>query len=149
MFDLREQVGNLPGFTDIRWHAKRSGRVYAGKFDRQVRRISRAAQTVITEYTWPGNVRELQHAIERAVILSTDDEVSLQDLPDEVRGQQPPTTPSIQRAEREDLDAIADERARLERALELGGGNRERAAELLGMSRTTLWRRMRKQGLLD
>ncbi|MEM7517651.1 MAG: helix-turn-helix domain-containing protein, partial [Planctomycetota bacterium] len=96
-----------------------------------------------------GNVRELQNAIERAVILSENDEVNLEDLPEEVRTgrtlQEP--SPAFEITARINADPPAKEKARIERALSDASGNRDRAAELLGISRTTLWRRMKKLGL--
>lgn len=131
---------------------------FARKLGRPVQRISRAAAVAITAHGWPGNVRELQNALERAVILSVNDEVGVEDLPAEVRGTtadrvapnptpgQAPDVPAAREVRR--LAGIPDERERLLAALDAAGGHRERAAGLLGMSRTSLWRRMRRHDLL-
>ena len=94
-------------------------------------------------------MRELQHAIERAVILSPGPLVSERDLPPEVL--QTTATPPARPAAPAATPAPAfrsggTEREDVERALAAVEGNRERAAGLLGISRTTLWRRMRRTG---
>ncbi|MFT7541604.1 MAG: two-component system response regulator HydG [Gammaproteobacteria bacterium] len=129
----------------------------AERLSRPVTTISREARSAILAYNWPGNVRELQNALERAVIMSENDEVNLEDLPVEVHspGSDPEritgdeiATPDIPAETLEQLQSLPNERARIQRALDVTEGNRERAAEILGMSRTTLWRRMKKRGLL-
>jgi len=125
----------------------------ASKLNRAVTTISREARAAISAYDWPGNVRELQNALERAVIMSENDEVNVEDLPAEVRlleaqdALETPSAPQARSAQQDGLRGVPDERTRIERALELARGNRERAAELLDISRTTLWRRMKKYGL--
>ncbi len=127
---------------------------FARKLGRSVDRIAREARAAIAAYRWPGNVRELQNAMERAVILSANDEVNLEDLPVEVRNQEeaepprPSRQPSVSPKLRQSILNTADEGERIWAALQALRGNRDRAASLLGMSRTTLWRRMRKFGLL-
>ncbi len=123
------------------------------------KRLSRDAKCAIGAHAWPGNVRELQHAIERGVILAAGDVVELDDLPpDVVGGADQRARAGATRAGRQaavlpggdaagELAAIEDEPARVRRALELASGNRESAAALLGVSRTTLWRRMRALGI--
>ncbi len=130
--------------------------VYADKFSRPVRCFARSARAAILAYSWPGNVRELQHAIERSVIMSVGEEVRLEDLPAVVAGKsgamQMATLRSVDPSSdecRQQLDELTDERARISKALEFAAGNRERAADLLRISRTTLWRRMKAQDLYD
>ncbi|MEM7307950.1 MAG: sigma-54-dependent Fis family transcriptional regulator [Planctomycetota bacterium] len=116
---------------------------------RPVRSLSRAAKATIAAYGWPGNVRELRNAMERAAILSVGDEVGPNDLPPEVAGGAAAGAGSAEDAAlRERLGQLRDEGARISAALEASAGSRVRAAELLGMSRTTLWRRMKQHGLL-
>jgi len=128
--------------------------VFARKFSKELRGFTRAAKCAIASYRWPGNVRELQNAVQRGVILTQGDQVELEDLPESVitgaRRTEPAhleETPYDAGEGRDDdeplLRDIADERERIRRALQLAGGNRERAASMLGMSRTTLWRRMK------
>jgi two-component system response regulator HydG len=95
-------------------------------------------------YDWPGNVRELENCMERAVALARFDHVSVEDLPEKVRAFKPDKL----KLAIEDSDEILtlDELARryILRALRIVGGNRSRAAELLGLDRRTLYRRMEK-----
>jgi DNA-binding NtrC family response regulator len=134
--------------------AKHFAGVYAEQFSKEIRGLARAAKCAVAAYHWPGNVRELQNAIQRGVILTQGDQVELEDLPDNVitgarqpspqpRPEPPPGTEQRSEDAGPVLRAIEDERERIRRALDLAGGNRERAASMLGVSRTTLWRRMR------
>lgn len=124
--------------------------LYAERFERDVRHLSRSARNAILSYPWPGNVRELQHAMERAVIMAAADQVELEDLPAELQaapeGASAGEAAGERDAARRELEGL-DEAARLARALELADGNRERAASILGVSRTTLWRRLKRHGL--
>ncbi len=110
---------------------------FARKLERPVRALTRRARAAVAAYPWPGNVRELRNTVERAVILSASGKADLDHLP-----------PAVARSVAgEPASTAPDERARIHAALEAAAGNRERAASLLRMSRTTLWRRMKKLGL--
>ncbi len=128
---------------------------FAGKFSkRKVKGLSCEAARAIARYPWPGNVRELEHAIERAVILAGGTIIEITDLPEKVAGYRlekhpvagSPLLPVKEAVAgmHQSLWEIADEAERIHRALQMSSGNREKAAQLLGMSRTTLWRRLRK-----
>jgi len=104
------------------------------------RRLSAEALAMLEGYDWPGNVRELQHAIERAVILATSDEITPADLPDEVRGGgRAPARPagSIEDMERQHIIAT----------LRQVGGHRGKAATLLGIDPKTLYRKIQSYGI--
>lgn len=88
---------------------------------------------------WPGNVRELENALACAVLQSHGEELRPEHLPADLR---PAPTPGARA-----LAAARDERARTLAALEAAQWNRTRAAEALGISRVTLWKRMRRHGL--
>ncbi|MCP5024625.1 MAG: sigma-54-dependent Fis family transcriptional regulator [bacterium] len=129
---------------------------FAAQFSKPLRELSCDARAAIGAYAWPGNVRELQHAIERGVILAAGREVTLADLPEELSGLGggPSRSSSTQTGgttaeEDTQLANIAGEEARIRKALELSNGNRERVAAMLGWSRTTLWRRMKKYSQLE
>jgi Nif-specific regulatory protein len=134
--------------------AKHFAGTYARQFSKPIKGLSRSAKCAIHAYRWPGNVRELQNAVQRGVILAQGELVQLEDLPESVLTGARQTIPNTARAskngpERETADGapalheLTDEREQVRRALELADGNRERAASMLGMSRTTLWRRMK------
>lgn len=115
-----------------------------GNEDRLSDRISPAAVEILRRYDWPGNVRELLGVLEGARIRSGGGPIGVEHLPAAVvatvRGS---SGDPAQRGVPDDGHARASETERILRALRKTGGNRTRAAELLGMSRTTLWRRMR------
>jgi transcriptional regulator with PAS, ATPase and Fis domain len=102
-------------------------------------------------YSWPGNVRELENALEYAVALCTGQTIQIEDLPEEVRAAgaaEPPRAAAPAAPSARPADAGADpERARILEALEVQHWNRQKAAEALGLSRSTLWRRMRDLGI--
>ncbi len=129
--------------------------VYSRRFAKQLEGMTREAACAISGYSWPGNVRELENAIQRAVILAGGRQVELEDLPDHVVLGKPARRPHQPAAARgaapihSALQNITDEKVRIERALELAGGHRERAAALLGVSRTTLWRRAKALGVAE
>jgi DNA-binding NtrC family response regulator len=116
---------------------------------RQVRGIAPAAQVALERYAWPGNVRELRNVLAYAFAIGDGATIELADLPSEVGAPGPPETTFVVAAEPSApaADAVAPELRRIRDALARTGGNRERAARLLGMSRVTLWRRLRDLGL--
>jgi transcriptional regulator with PAS, ATPase and Fis domain len=103
-------------------------------------RFSPEAVRLMLRYTWPGNVRELENAIEYAVAVVKGQTIHSEDLPIEI----------MQAVESEPLlHAIdAEELAKIRTALESHHWNRETTARALGMSRTTLWRKMRELRLV-
>jgi two-component system response regulator HydG len=103
-----------------------------------------AARRALMRHAWPGNVRELEHAVERAVILAPGEFIDESDLRIASAGDD--AAPSGGGAPRgETLDDV--ERATVERALREHGGNVTRAAQMLGLTRQALYRRMEKFGL--
>lgn len=127
---------------DVLLLAEHFVREYAHKFNRSVTSLTSAARRALAAYAWPGNVRELMHAVERGVILAPGDTVDAAHLPARVIEGTiaiSPRPPAVA----DSLAGIKDEAERLTRALELAEGNKAKAARLLGISRTTLWRKMR------
>ena len=102
--------------------------------------VSARTLNELREYSWPGNVRELVHAVERAVILAEDPSLRLQDLL--VRGRAVATPQDPQ----QELNLEALEKAAIRQAIAKHGGNLSRAAQELGLGRTTLYRKMAKHG---
>ena len=112
--------------------------------------VAPMALRLLQEHNWPGNVRELFSVVERAAIRVEGSRIEVQHLPRELRGHDPETEggPAAGKGTRYRAGPdSADERAAIQAALEESNGVRARAAELLGMSRTTLWRKMREYGL--
>ncbi|MEM9554462.1 MAG: sigma 54-interacting transcriptional regulator [Acidobacteriota bacterium] len=92
----------------------------------------------LAAYNWPGNVRELRGAIEHALICCRGVEIQPGDLPPEIAGAAAAGTQEASAP----ADSESDERRRILGAIERAGGNRSRAARLLGISRATLYRRL-------
>jgi len=112
---------------------------YAQKYNLPPRRFSAALIERLLDWSWPGNVRALRHAVERAVILSENDLLEPADFP------LSDAAPAPQTGESSKLDDI--EKAAVLRALETHNNNVSRAAAALGLTRTSLYRRMEKYGL--
>jgi transcriptional regulator with GAF, ATPase, and Fis domain len=114
------------------------------------KRLSLPARLVLNEYDWPGNVRELEHCIERAVIMSEENEIGESDLPPgiliwkEMGGSATSGAPG--KGGLSHILRQVERRAVLE-ALERSGGVQARAARLLGISERSMWYRVKKLGL--
>jgi len=119
-------------------------RKYTRRMRKQVDGFSREAMDVLDAYAFPGNVRELENIVERAVAVSQTAEIQVRDLPPELVGRE---LGGRARSGEPALTLEEIERDYIRRVLEHTGGSRSRAAEILGIDRTSLWRRMRKFGL--
>ena len=95
----------------------------------------------LREYPWPGNVRELVHAVERAVIMAEDSSLHLQDLLVQGHAVATPQDPQQQ------LNLEALEKTAIRQAIAKHGGNLSKAAQELGLGRTTLYRKMSKHAI--
>ncbi len=104
---------------------------------------------VLLDYPWPGSVRQLANAIEYAVAVSKLETILPEDLSEEVRHHRPLESRAIgEDRARVDADATDDlEFSRLLAALESNHWRRDETARALGLSRTTLWRKMREFNL--
>ncbi|WP_224250010.1 sigma-54 interaction domain-containing protein [Hyalangium gracile] len=113
---------------------------------RQVLRLSARARRQLQEYAWPGNVRELRNVMEYAHVMGEGPALTEAELPPEFNEQARPVrlplAPESASAAPAEPGDIGPEDIR--RALEQTRGNRARAASLLGISRVTLWRRLRE-----
>ncbi len=113
--------------------------------------LSQAALRKLMSYEWPGNVRQLENAIERATALrGVRTQIEVDDLPPEIVGAPEPALPSAQYLPDDGLDLpkyLEDlERDLIRRSLARTGGNKHKAAELLGLKRTTLVEKLRRIG---
>jgi len=111
--------------------------------------ISPRAWAALSEYPFPGNVRELEHTVQHAVVLAGGGEIDLEHLPDDIAGLVAAGTESTGGKTVRPLAVAAREfeREYLLRALELSDGKRTEAAERLGISRKTLWEKLRAHGI--
>ena len=135
---LRERVDDIGPLAD--YFLQRT----ATRFQRQLSGFTAGALELMQAYDWPGNARELENAIERAVNLASGPLLSEADLPATltVRATQASVLPQAGGSVSE--SAERDERMRLVETLENCRWNQGRAAAALGISRTTLWRKMRE-----
>jgi two-component system, NtrC family, response regulator AtoC len=109
---------------------------YASAAGKRLEGFAPEARALLSSYRWPGNVRELEHAVERAVALARSAVIHPEDLPPETRAESP-RAPQLP-AGRMTLDEV--KRWYVNSVLEESGGNKVRAAELLGIDRRTLYR---------
>jgi len=120
--------------------------------------VSSAAMKCMLQYEWPGNVRELENCIERAVALGSRDCIEFADLPPAVRSEQSPesnigvtaetslmTNMAKPPASATDLEEL--ERATIERVFEQVRGDKSRARKMLGISRATLYRKLKRYNI--
>ena len=112
--------------------------------DRQVTEITEDAYNAIMSYLWPGNIRELRNNVENAFAIGEGSVLTLSDLTPELRGEGPPgedLPDDIQ------LSYQKEERQKVIKALNDAKGNKSDAAEILDISRSTLWRKMKDMGI--
>jgi two-component system response regulator AtoC len=110
--------------------------------------VTPAAMKLLMQYDWPGNVRELENCIHRALALGDHRCIDEVDLPPALLGDNDPTkmqSPALVEDNVSSTDALEDlERLTIQRVFERVGGNKEKARELLGISRATLYRKLKR-----
>jgi Response regulator containing CheY-like receiver, AAA-type ATPase, and DNA-binding domains len=107
--------------------------------------LTDAALAALAEYAWPGNVRELENAIERAIILTAGDAIDVNALPERVV--EPRTEPLVSTRTPPNPTLEAVERAYIMWVLQSESGNKSRAAEVLGIDPSTLYRKLSRYGV--
>ncbi len=110
------------------------------KAGKKITGITREALDILTNYSFPGNVRELENIIERAIILEKGPQITPESLPQGLHLFNVETLPS---GNIKPIDELNKEYA--EKVVEMLGGNKSKAAELLGISRTSLWRILKEE----
>ncbi|RNI22638.1 sigma-54-dependent transcriptional regulator [Rufibacter latericius] len=118
------------------------------ELSRQVQHLSPGVENIFREYSWPGNLRELKNVVKRAVLLSPQEEIQKQALPEEMVILSP-TSPS--KPEGPDLKALqeANERELILKTLQEVRYNKSKAARLLNIDRKTLYTKLEKYNLLE
>lgn len=132
---LRERPADIPELID---HFLAH---FAATGDGNKRAFSQEARSLLTAYPWPGNVRELRNAVERAATLSETDLMGVDALPERIRHGGMLRAPIAEAAARQ-LSMAEVERAYIMEILRITGGNKSRAAEVLGLDRKTLYRKL-------
>jgi len=135
---LRERLEDLPLLAD---HFLRK---YAGENEKLVPRISTEALDLMVNYLWPGNVREMENVLERAVTLSHHSVILPEDLPRRLRGE--PSAAHIKSLPSH-IPLSELEKLYIQKVLEETGGNKKKAADILGIDRRTLYRMAERFGL--
>jgi DNA-binding NtrC family response regulator len=118
----------------------------AARTGRPVYRVSSAAAAKLVAHSWPGNVRELENCMERAVVVARFEEISIEDLPEDIRAYSNAHR-AAPRPAAEIIPILEVERAHIVHALELVKGNKVRAARALGVDRRTLYRKLARFGI--
>ncbi len=142
---LRERPEDVPGLASH----------FLARFGDELRRpftgISDAALARLVAYPWPGNVRELRNTIERAAILATDGELRPEHIVLDERTRNVPngTLAALSAAQPDDLRLDRMEATLIRRALEVHEGNKQRAADALGIHRSTLYKKLEAYGIPD
>jgi DNA-binding NtrC family response regulator len=140
---LRERGDDVPLLADHfvrQFAAGRNG-------NQRTLRLSEDALEALRCYDWPGNVRELENAIERAVVMTRGEVIELEALPDRIMTPAPASLISERAPANPTLEVI--ERAYILWVLQAESGNKARAAEILGIDPSTLYRKLNRYGVAD
>jgi two-component system response regulator HydG len=120
---------------------------FAARLGRPVAGLTSAAADKLMRYAWPGNVRELRNCIERAITLTEHDKIVVEDLPETIRDYRRSdlSFDSSDGSELPPMDEV--EKRYIERVLHEVGGNKARAARILGYDRKRLYRKLKRYGV--
>jgi two-component system, NtrC family, response regulator len=138
---LRRRKGDLPAL------ASHFIEKYARLYGKDVRGLAPGTLNALLAHDWPGNVRELENAIERAVVLAQNREITADDLPPSLRGARPDRREAGSLIPGATLYEI--EREAILRTLELVGGSTSRAADMLGISARKIQYRMKEYAQME
>jgi two-component system response regulator HydG len=134
---LRERVGDIPLLAESFFRRNQL------KSQKKIRGISNAAMEQLLAYPWPGNVRELKSAFEYAFVTCQETMIQPNHFPPAVHQAQPLAVNNRPGP----LNRKEIQKKELIEALQSAGGNQSRAADILGISRVTVWNRMKKYGI--
>jgi DNA-binding NtrC family response regulator len=116
---------------------------YNAAYGKQIQGLTRRTQAVLLQHPWPGNVRELENVISSASLVALNDFIDVHDLPENLQNPERPAEPA------KSWRPVPLEEVRkdhIERVLKLCAGNRVRAAQMLGIGRTSLYRYLKREG---
>ncbi len=133
---LAERIEDIPLL--VQFFLKKYNRAYG----RQVRGLTRRAQAVLLRYSWPGNVRELENVISSAVLTAESSFIDITDLPPHLQKAHPAASTMAEDWRPVPLEEV--KRQHIVRVLQFCHGNRVRAAQILGIGRTSLYRYLKK-----
>jgi len=118
---------------------------FATEMDRPSPKVSEPGMMRLVSYDWPGNVRELLNVVQRMVVMCDGDTIQISHVPEEIRTDESSQSGSIGSLAGVGLDKLEKEAIR--QTLAMTGGNREQAANLLGIGERTLYRKLKEYGL--
>jgi len=130
---LRERV------IDIEELAKHFVNIFAAKSNKKIKTISDEVNEALKQHSWRGNIRELKNVIERSVILSNGDEITLESLPAEINSRTPTNSKGKQLSA---FDLASAEKLHIQKVMNYTNGNKTEAARLLNIALTTLYRKL-------
>lgn len=139
---LRERPGDI---EDLVNH-------YIRQLGGPLKRVSAEAMAALIRYDWPGNVRELRNVVERMIVLSPNDELGVNDLPGEIRGncrsESVEASPNREADDnRRPMTLEEMERQLIETSLANCDGNKKKAADMMGISRSSFYEKLKKYGV--
>ncbi len=117
----------------------------SARLGKQVRGVTTRVLGALMRYEWPGNVRELENALERMIILTEDDMIDVDLLPPEIANSREPVGKALDYIAPQSLDEI--EAYFIKKTLRETGGDRALTAEILGIDKSTLWRKIKRYQL--
>ncbi len=129
---LRERIMDIEPLSDYFLH------FFSSKTNKRILSISNEALDALKLHSWNGNIRELRNTIERAVILSSGEEIGLNDLPVELQH----ISPVSKHKEFSAFELASVEKLHIQKVLNYTNGNKTKTAELLGIALTTLYRKL-------
>ena len=135
---LTERLEDIPLL--VHYFLKKYNDVYG----KNISGLTRRAQTVLLQHSWPGNVRELENVIATAAITATGDFIDLGDLPEHLQRR---VSHPLESDDWRPLSLDEVRKLHIQRVLELCQGNRLRAAQILGIGRTSLYRYLKRDGV--
>jgi two-component system response regulator HydG len=138
---LRERLDDLPLLVDSFL------KELSESHRKAVSRISPEALKLFYQYPWPGNVRELRNAIESMIVLTKDDVLDVDDVPDYITSRKGPAQDTEGDGASSGVHLESAEKELIRQALAISQGNREKAAEMLGIGERTLYRKIKRFGL--
>jgi len=138
---LNERINDLPLLIEF-FHEK-----FKNKFHKKIRSLSPSALRLLKKYDWPGNIRELENVLEHAFVVCHGEVIETEHLPERLWDSLEKIEPDDEKTDTEHPLKNA-EKLMIKSTLQKFGGHRGKTAETLGINKTTLWRKMKKYGLL-
>ncbi|MBD3321431.1 MAG: response regulator [Chitinivibrionales bacterium] len=138
---LRERKNTIPNLIKLFVHR------FNGLTGKNISKISKPAEVILANYDYPGNIRELENIIEHAVVLADNDEITEHDLPESLTGNRLLLSAPDRPGDRKVAPLKNVEKEHIRKALAYYENNYTETAKALGVSRSTLWRKIREYGL--